>query len=173
MFGHTPPENLKDIYIEEMRDLWSANDQMHKIMGRFAESAGNAKLKQMFEKAMEGIGRHTDTLKALIEKNGGKTSTEYCRGMEGLVREAKRHALDSSIKDSDVRDALLISQYQRMTHYGLAGFGTAAAYAKALGLTEDEAQLKQATSEIYKGDEVASQVAETSVNLAAKYKTAT
>ncbi|MDH6635200.1 UNVERIFIED_ORG: hypothetical protein M2438_000375 [Methylobacterium sp. SuP10 SLI 274] len=55
---------------------------------------------------------------------------------------------------------VIIAQYQRMAHYGLAGFGSAAAYAKALAKSEDEQKLKQAVSEIYKGDEFASQLAE-------------
>ena len=55
-----------------------------------------------------------------------------------------------------------------MTHYGIAGFGTAAAYAKALGLEEDEQKLDEATKEIYGGDEYMTKLAETSVNLQAE-----
>jgi ferritin-like metal-binding protein YciE len=67
-----------------------------------------------------------------------------------------------------VRDAQIIAQYQRMSHYGLAGFGTAAAYAEALGLKEDAKRLKQTTKEIYLGDEYGTRLAETSVNLQAR-----
>ncbi|WP_163414044.1 DUF892 family protein, partial [Escherichia coli] len=62
--------------------------------------------------------------------------------------------------DGKLRDVEIIAQYQRMSHYGLAGFGSAAAYAKALGRSEDEQKLKQAVAEIYEGDEIASQLAE-------------
>lgn len=71
-------------------------------------------------------------------------------------------------KKGPVRDAQIIAQYQRMSHYGLAGFGTAAAYAKALGMKADAKQLKQASKEIYLGDEYGTRLAEASVNIEAK-----
>ena len=129
------PENLTDIYIEELRDLWSANDQM-RLLPKLSEEAGD-KLSQMLDGAMVGITKHTDVLKTLIENNGGEESREHCRGHGGLVREAEEHALDEEIEDDDVRDVVILAQYQRTCHYGLAGFGTAAAYAEALGLDED------------------------------------
>ena len=162
------PESLKDIYVDELRDLWSANHQMQRIVTKLTEQVGNAKLKQMLERAAGGIKQHTDVLKGLVESNGGKAAKDHCKGMEGLVKEAEKHALDEDIEDTDVRDVIILAQYQRMCHYGLAGFGTAAAYAKALGQKDDEAKLKAAVGEVYKGDEAASQVAERTVNLAAK-----
>lgn len=163
------PKTLKDIYIEELRDLWSANDQMQAIMKQLAHKVGHPKLKSMLETSREGVAKHTESLKALIDGVGGKHSKDHCKGMEGLVAEAKKHALDSQIEDNDARDVLIIAQYQRMSHYGLAGFGTAEAYARALGRKDDEQKLKSMTGEIYKADEYASQMAETSVNLAAKH----
>jgi ferritin-like metal-binding protein YciE len=118
---------------------------------------------------MEGIAKHTATLKELIEAQEGKISKEHCKGMEGLVEEANKHTSgEEAPKKGPVRDAQIIAQYQRMSHYGLAGFGTAAAYAKALGLKEDTKRLKQVTKEIYLGDEYGNRLAETSVNMQAK-----
>ncbi len=163
------PSNLKEVYVEELRDLWSANDQMQDMLPKMAGEASNAKLKIMLDKSGAGIAKHTEILKALIETNGGKSSKDHCKGMEGLVKEATKHALDDKIEDGDVRDVIIISQYQRMSHYGLAGFGAAAAYAKALGLGDDEAKLHAAVAEIHKADEAATQLAEGAVNLAAKH----
>src|ERR1700760_552497 len=123
------PKSLKDIYIEELRDLWSANDQMQRILPKLSAAAGS-ELSEMLDDAVEGIQKHTHVLKDLIEDNGGELSSDHCRGMEGLVREAQAHALDETIENKDVRDVIIVAQYQRMCHYGLAGFGTAAAYAK-------------------------------------------
>ena len=117
-----------------MRDLWSANDQMQDVLPNLMDEATNPKLKAMLGKSSAGITKHTDVLKALIDANGGKASKDHCKGMEGLVKEAKKHALDNKLEDGDVRDVIIIAQYQRMSHYGLAGLGAAAAYAKALGL---------------------------------------
>lgn len=155
------PSSLKDVYLDEMKDLWSANDQMVRAVQQLTQHASDGKLKQMLEHSKDGIQRHTEILKSIIQENGGETSPEHCKGMEGLVSEALKHGIEEAPSDGKLRDVEIIAQYQRMSHYGLAGFGTAAAYAKALGRSEDEQKLKQAVSEIYKGDEVASQLAET------------
>jgi ferritin-like metal-binding protein YciE len=161
------PENLKDLYTDELKDLWSANDQMKRVLKKVAGKASDAKLKEMLAHSLEGIGRHTAVLKELIAGQGEKTSKEHCKGMEGLVEEATKHILEEGPKKGPLLDALIIAQYQRMTHYGIAGFGTAAAYADALGLSDDTSKLKDATKEIYGGDEYGNKLAETSVNLKA------
>src|ERR1700693_6181246 len=63
--------SLKDIYIEEMRDLWSANDQMQGVMQSLSEKASDSKLKEMLAKSVGGIGQHTATLKSILEARGG------------------------------------------------------------------------------------------------------
>jgi ferritin-like metal-binding protein YciE len=154
------PGSLEEIDLDEMQDLWSANDQMVKAVQQLGGQASDAKLKQMLEHAVSGIQKHTDVLKGLIQANGGETKPEHCKGMEGLVAEAVKHGIKEAPGDGKLRDVAIIAQYQRMSHYGLAGFGSAAADAKALGRTEDASQLKRAVDEIYKGDAVASQLAE-------------
>jgi ferritin-like metal-binding protein YciE len=161
-------ETLKEIYIDELRDLWSANDQMQSAVKRLADKATSPKLKAMLEKSITGVAKHTDALKALVDANDGKHAKDHCKGMEGLVSEAKKHAIDSHMKDDEARDVVIIAQYQRMSHYGLAGFGTAEAYARALGRKFDETKLKAMVEDIYEADAFASELAEQSVNLAAK-----
>jgi ferritin-like metal-binding protein YciE len=122
----------------------------------------------MLTASHEGITRHTDVLKELIAGQDEKVSKEHCKGMEGLAAEATKHVLEEGPKKGPLLDVLIIAQYQRMTHYGIAGFGTAAAYAKALGLKNDAKKLAEAIKEIYGGDEYMTQLAETSVNLHAE-----
>jgi len=162
------PANLKDLYTHEMQDLYSANDQMQRVMKTLVAKASDAKLKEMLTKSVDGIAKHTQSLKAILEAAEGKATKEHCKGMEGLVTEATRHLTEEAPKPGPVLDAVIIAQYQRMTHYGLAGFGTAAAYATALGDTKGAAQLKTIVKEIYGGDEYATKLAETSVNVQAK-----
>jgi ferritin-like metal-binding protein YciE len=159
-------ETLKDVYIEEMRDLWSANDQMHRLMRNMSQKASDPKLKQLLEQSVSGIEKHTGTLRTVLEAQGGKTSAEHCKGMEGLAAEAKKHALDANLEGS-LRDLAIIAQYQRMSHYGLAGFGTAAAYADALGQKDDAAKLRTIVKEIYKADDFTSHLAERAEKAAA------
>ncbi|ACB78359.1 MULTISPECIES: ferritin-like domain-containing protein [Methylobacteriaceae] len=161
------PSSLKEVYLDEMKDLWSANDQMIRTVKELGGHVSDPKLKQMLEHSVGGIQKHTDILKDLIRQNGGEAEPEHCKGMEGLVTEAKKHGIQEAPTDGKLRDVEIIAQYQRMSHYGLAGFGSAAAYAKALGRSEDEQKLKQAVAEIYEGDEIASQLAESLEQVAA------
>ena len=162
------PESLKDLYTDELKDLWSANDQMHRVLKKIAKKASDEKLGEMLTKSLDGIEKHTAVVKELIAGQGEKTTKEHCKGMEGLVAEATKHVLEEGPRKGPLLDAVIIAQYQRMTHYGITGFGTAAAYADALGLAEDTKKLKNATGEIYMGDEYMNKLAETSVNLNAK-----
>ncbi len=159
-------ESLKEIYIEEMRDLWSANDQMQRVMQAFSQKATDTTLKDLLEKSVSGIAQHTEMLKSVLESQGGKIGKDHCRGMEGLVEEAKKHALEADL-NGELRDLVMIAQYQRMSHYGLAGFGTAASYADALGLKDDATKLKSIVKDIYKADEYTSQLAERAEKAAA------
>ena len=162
------PEDLKDIYTDELKDLWSANDQMQRLLKKVTAKASDPQLKEMLTSSQAGIAKHTDILKELIVGQGEKATKEHCKGMEGLVTEAAKHIVEEGPKKGPLLDVIMIAQYQRMTHYGIAGFGTAAAYAKALGLKDDVKKLKDATKEIYGGDEFMTKLAETAVDLKAE-----
>ena len=162
------PEDLQEIYVDELKDLWSANDQMSRVLKKITSKASDPELKEMLTNSQARIAKHTDVLKELISGQDEKVSKEHCKGMEGLVEEATKHVLEEGPKKGPLLDVLIIAQYQRMTHYGIAGFGTAAAYAKALGLKDDNRKLRDATKEIYGGDEYMTKLAETGVNLQAE-----
>ena len=159
----TAPRTLKELYTADMRDLWSANDQMRGIVQSFSDRATDPKIKQLFEESVSGIEKHTQALRELVDAEEDSPSP----GMQGLVNEATKHALESDLP-SNLRDLEMIAQYQRMSHYGLAGFGTVAAYAEALGMTAEAEKLKSMVSEIYKGDEFASSLAEGAQRMAAE-----
>ncbi|MEG3178242.1 ferritin-like domain-containing protein [Sphingomonas sp. RB3P16] len=162
------PEDLMEIYTDELKDLWSANNQMKKVLKKITTKASDAALKEMLTNSQAGIEKHIEVLKELIAANDEKVSKEHCKGMEGLVAEATKHVLEEGPDKGPLLDVMIIAQYQRMTHYGIAGFGTAAAYADALGLKADTKKLKDATKDIYGGDEYMTKLAETTVNLQAE-----
>jgi ferritin-like metal-binding protein YciE len=162
------PEDLQEIYIDELKDLWSANDQMGRVIKKIISKASDPALKEMLTRSQTDIVKHTATLKELIAAHDEKLSKEHCKGMEGLVEEATKHVIEEGPAKGPLLDVLIIAQYQRMTHYGIAGFGTAAAYAKALGMKDDNKALREATKEIYGGDEYMTKLAETGVNLQAE-----
>ena len=154
------PESLTDTYTDEIKDLWSANEQMSRALTTLSGKASDPKLKAFLTESVQGIGRHNETLKALLSEAGSEVETEHCKGMEGLVKEALKHGVKEAPEDGELEDIAIIAQYQRMSHYGIAGFGSAAAYAKALGKSEDEKKLKAMVSDIYKSDEFASHLSE-------------
>ena len=162
------PDSLAEIYGDEMKDLWSANDQMTRAVKTMADKAHDLKLKDMLEESITGIGKHADTLKELIKAAGEEVEKEHCKGMEGLVKEALKHSVKEAPEDGELRDIAIIAQYQRMSHYGIAGFGSAAAYASALGKKDDAVKLKTIVTEIYKGDQYASKLSEKTAKIAAK-----
>jgi ferritin-like metal-binding protein YciE len=152
------PESLKEIYLDEMKDLWSANDQMSKAIKTLSEHVEDKKLKQMLEGSLTGIREHVSTLKSLIEDADGEVKKEHCKGMEGLVKEALKHGVEEAPEDDELKAVAIIAQYQRMCHYGLAGFGSAASYAKALGMKDATAKLHDIVTSIYQADEYSSQL---------------
>jgi ferritin-like metal-binding protein YciE len=173
---HTPTENtqmahsetLKDIYTDEMRDLWSANDQMTKAVKVMSAKAHDPSLKQALDASIQDIEKHAKTLKSLISAADGEVEKEHCKGMEGLVKEATKHIGTEAPKNPELLDIVIIAQYQRMSHYGLAGFGAAAAYAKALGMKDHYEKLSKIVSDIYAGDEYASKRAQQVEKVAAQ-----
>ena len=156
--------NLSDLYIEELKDLWSANDQMVRALKKIATKATNPRLKKMLESSQEGISSHTNLLKALIANQDETVSKEHCKGMEGLVSEALKHTGAEGPDRGPVLDAAIIAQYQRMTHYGITGFGTVAAFSKALKFEDDNKQLRAAVKEMHIADELMTELAEAAVN---------
>ena len=158
---------LKELYIDELKDLWSANDQMGKALSKIGPRATNAKLAKMLEAAQQGIVAHTGLLKSLIDGQDATVKKEHCKGMEGLVAEAIKHTVDDAPEVGPVLDAAIIAQYQRMTHYGITGFGTVAAFANAMKLVEDHMRLESAVKDMHSSDELMSELAEQAVNEAA------
>ena len=158
---------LQELYVDELKDLWSANDQMAKALKKISHEATDAKLKEMLTSSQAGIAGHTEILKTLIEGQGDKPKKEHCKGMEGLAAEAIKHTIEEAPTKGPVLDAAIIAQYQRMTHYGITGFGTVAAFAKALKLTDDVKQLSTAVKDMKSSDDLVSELAESAVNLEA------
>ena len=161
---------LKELYVDELKDLWSANDQMVKALAKIQLQAHNQKLVTMLQTSQSGIGKHTELLKSLIQNQGEEVKKEHCKGMEGLVQEAIKHTLDEAPEDGPVLDAAIIAQYQRMTHYGITGFGTVMAFAQALKLNDDAKKLEASVKEMYNSDELMTELAESAVNVRAASK---
>lgn len=157
-------DTLKDVYLDQLQDLYSATNQAAKVTERLAAAAANAELRAALDAGVKGIRDGKAELAKLIRAHDAEPGDEFCKGMEGLVKEAKAHALDLDTDSDAVRDASIITQYQRMAHYAIAGYGTALAFAKQLGLTKDAKALQPMLDSAYSGDRHMSAIAEGKVN---------
>ena len=162
------PDSLKDVYTDEIKDLWSANDKMIRALTTLNQGVHEAKLKEHLTASISGIGKHNEMLKSLLEDAGEKPEKEHCKGMEGLCKEALKHGVKEAPENGELKDIVIIAQYQRMCHYGITGFGSAATYAKALGMKDHVTKLQAIVSDIYGADELTSQMGEKVAKLAAK-----
>lgn len=159
--------DLKDLYVDQLQDLYSANRQSAKVTAELADKASDDELVKALKAGVDGIEQGMETVRALVEGHGADPSGEHCKGMEGLVKEARAHALEEAFGDDAVRDAMIVTQYQRMVHYGLAGYGCLVAFAKRLGLDDDAAKLQKCLDETYDGDRRMTDIATSGLNAAA------
>jgi len=132
------------------------------------KAATNTKLKDALQGSIEGIDRGMEALAEICKSHDKKPTGMTCKGMKGLVEEAKHHALEENFKDVNAKDASIIAQSQRMTHYAIAGYGTAAAFAKSLGYKEDAKKLKKCLDNTYGGDRKMTKLATSGINKKAK-----
>lgn len=159
--------NLKDVYLDQLEDIYSACNQSEKVTKELAEVASDSELKDALKAGVSGIQDGMNTLKEIISTHGGDPKGEFCKGMEGLVKEARSHGIEEEITDKDARDAMIITQYQRMAHYAIAGYGCLVAFARRLELKDDVGKLQKCLDATYHGDKHMTKIAESGVNAAA------
>lgn len=138
-----PMNSLKDLYLDQMQDLYSACRQSLEATTELGRAANDKELSEALVAGSNGISEGMAKIERLCSDHDIAPDGEHCRGMEGLVKEAQAHALDQDFADDAVRDAMIIAQYQRMVHYAIAGYGCLAAFANRLDLDSDGAVLRE------------------------------
>ena len=159
-----PINTLDELYVHEILDLLDANKQTKPMHQKLLGIATAETLKEALSDAIAGIEKGISALEKLSNRRDRQGVTSTCKAMQGLVREAEAHCVNEKFGDPAVHDASIISQAQRMNHYALAGYGTAAAFAKALGYADDAAVLTEHLRHIHSGDERLTRIAEGGVN---------
>lgn len=154
--------SLEDMLIDELRDLYSAENQLVKALPRMAKASTSAKLRQGFERHLQQTRRHAERLQQVCDELGASPKGKKCVAMEGLIEEGKE--LMSEDAPGTVRDAALIAAAQKVEHYEIASYGTVCAWAEQLGHRRALRQLQQTLEEEKQTDEKLSQLAEKSVN---------
>jgi len=159
-------QSLKELYLEELKDLYSAEKQLVKALPKMAKNATNPELKQAFTDHLQETEGHVERLDQIFEMLGEGSPRKKCKGMEGLIEEAKELLEEDAAEE--VLDAGLISKAQHVEHYEIAGYGTVRTYAQHLGLEDQAALLQQTLDEEGNANELLTQIAESSVNAEAE-----
>jgi ferritin-like metal-binding protein YciE len=157
--------SLEDLFVEELKDLYSAENQLLKALPKMAKKASNEQLAESFEMHAEQTKQHVERLEQIFEKLGKSPRGKKCQGMEGLIEEAKEMMAEDM--DEDVLDAALISAAQKTEHYEIASYGTVRTYAKLLGDDEAARLLQQTLDEEGETDKKLTKLAESSINIEA------
>ena len=159
-------DTLRELYIDELKDLYSAENQILKALPRMIKAASHAELKKAFTTHERQTREHVKRLERVCRELRASPKGKKCHGMEGLLEEGKE--LISEKPDPDVLDAGLISAAQHVEHYEMAGYGTVRTYARQLGY-ETQAQILQRTlDEEGQTDQLLTSLAESSINLEAE-----
>jgi ferritin-like metal-binding protein YciE len=126
---------FKELYIDELRDIYSAETQLVKALPKMAKAAESDELRSGFEEHLEQTKGHVSRLEQIFDALGEKPTGKKCEGMAGLIKEGGEAAQEDY--EGDVKDSALIGAAQRVEHYEIAAYGTVRAMAEKLG--EDDA----------------------------------
>lgn len=138
-------ESLHDLFVDELKDIYSAENQLTKALPRMAKNAASEELRTAFEEHLTETEHQIERLETIFEKVEASPKGKKCKGMAGLIEEGKEMLeMDG---DDAVKDAALISAAQRVEHYEIAAYGTVRTYAELLGMDEAANLLQESLDE--------------------------
>jgi ferritin-like metal-binding protein YciE len=153
---------FKDMYLAELQELVSCEDQFAQCLLRMAEVASNPNLKDVLVQHQQATQIHKQRLEAILQKHGRSPRAHTDQAMQALVNECQK--MIEMLKGNELRDAGLIASAQRLEHYEIAAYGTAAALADQLDLPADQKTLHRSLEEEKQTDIRLTQLAKGEVN---------
>ena len=150
--------SLKELYVDELRDLYDAEQQITKALPKMVDAASSDELQSALNEHLEITKQQAQRLEQIFENLGEKAKGKKCKGMEGLIKEGSEVIEEN--EDDQVRDAAIISAAQKVEHYEMAGYGTVRTYASLLGEDDAADLLQQTLDEEKEADEKLTQLAE-------------
>ncbi|MDQ3950761.1 MAG: ferritin-like domain-containing protein [Gemmatimonadota bacterium] len=159
-------DSLQALYVDELKDLYSAEKQILKALPKMIKAASHEELATTFSEHLRVTERQVQRLEKIFADLDESPRGKKCIGMEGLIEEAQE--LLKEKPNPDVLDAGLISKAQHVEHYEIAGYGTVRTYAEQLGFTRHAELLQQTLDEEGEADKRLSALAETSINVEAE-----
>ena len=156
---------LRDAFLDEIRDIYHAEKQLVKALPKMAKAASSPQLRTALENHLVETENQVSRLEQVFELVGEKAEAKTCPGMAGIIEEGS-NVLEEDI-DPTVLDACIIASAQRAEHYEMAAYGTVAAWADGLGLTDAAELLRETLDEERNADETLTTLAESGINAAA------
>lgn len=155
-------KNLDDLLEHSIKDLYSAEKQALEALPKMAKKANDPKLKQAFETHLKETEQQKNRLEQIFQLMGQPNSRMKCEAMEGLIKESEEMIDENATPE--VKDAGLIASAQKMEHYEISGYGTAAHYAQRLGKNDVFQLLEQTLNEEQKTDTLLNDLAKGFIN---------
>lgn len=158
-------EGFRELYIDELRDLYDAEHRLIKALPKMAKAANSEELRNGFEHHLQQTKGHAERLEQIFESMGEQAKAKKCKGIEGIVDEGSG-LLDEDFKGA-VKDAAIIASAQRVEHYEIAAYGSVRSFAEQLGETKAASLLQQTLNEEKETDAKLTQMSQTINALAA------
>jgi ferritin-like metal-binding protein YciE len=159
--------SLRELYVDELKDLYNAEHQILKALPKMIRAATHPDLQRAFSQHERQTQQHVKRLDRIFRMLGETPRGKKCKGMEGVIEEGSD--LIKERPDPDVLDAGLISAAQRVEHYEIAGYGTVRTYARQLGEEEQASLLQETLDEEGQTDKNLTALAESSINIEAEH----
>ncbi len=166
-FNEEEQTSLRGLFIEELQDIYWAENHLVDALPKMAEASTSSQLRQGFETHLQETKNQVERLERVFRSIGEEPESKKCQAMSGLVKEAEELISDTA-DGSMVRDAALIAGAQKVEHYEIATYGTLRTFAQILGYTEAAQLLQQTLDEEGATDKKLTQIAESFVNAQAK-----
>jgi ferritin-like metal-binding protein YciE len=157
--------DLATLYVESLRDLYSAETQLIEALPKVAQAASSKDLKQAVQSHLKETKEQSKRLEKIIKELNEEPGGHKCKAMEGLIKETDELIRD--VQEPAVLDAALIGGAQKVEHYEISGYGTARTFALLLGYHEHADLLQQTQDEEYAADDALGDLAEGLINQAA------
>lgn len=158
-------KNLNELFLEELADIYSAEQQLVKALPKMAAGATAPELKSAIETHLSQTQLHVERVEQVFELLDKPPKAETCKAMEGLIAEGKKMLEEEA--EPEVKDAAIIAAAQKVEHYEIASYGTLVTWAQLLNLNQSVSLLEETCSEEKETDEQLTEIAQ-AVNLAAR-----
>lgn len=149
--------NLKSLYFDQLRDLYSAETQLIDAIPAMSAAASCGDLKNALNNHLEETKVQVERLLKICSNHSVSPGGETCEAMKGLIKEGQKHV--DSTDAGVVRDAVIIASANRIEHYEIAGYGVAKNFAKTLGFDEDASMLDDSLDEESDADKAITKIA--------------